>query len=66
MPRIILAAVVFGVRLATSVVFENQGAAIFEGDFLGTPRRALVETFWIGIGGIPGAVEPVELRSDEG
>jgi len=35
-----LAAVVFGVRLATSGVFTNLGAAIFEGDFLGTPRRA--------------------------
>jgi hypothetical protein len=27
----------FGVRRAASGIFENQGAAIIEGDFLGTP-----------------------------
>jgi hypothetical protein len=39
-----LAAVVFGVGRAASGIFENQGAAIIEGNFLGTPCRALVET----------------------
>jgi len=38
-----LAAVVFGVGRAASGIFENQGAAIIEEVFLGTPCRALVK-----------------------
>ncbi len=42
--------------------WKNQGATIIEGDFLGTPCRALVETVSVGIGGVPGTVKPVEIR----
>ena len=31
-------------------------------DFMCLPRRRLVESFGIGIGWIPGTVEPVEVR----
>ena len=40
-----------------SGVFENQDAAIIEGDFLGAPCRALIDAVWVGIGWIPGTVE---------
>jgi len=40
-----------GALRAESGIFEDQGAAIIEGDFLGTPCRELVETVWVGIGG---------------
>ena len=43
MPRIGLAAVVFGVRRAASGIFEDQDAAIAERDFFGLPDGALVE-----------------------
>jgi hypothetical protein len=45
-----------------SGVFENQDAAIIEGDFLGAPRRALIDAVWVGIEGIPGTVEPVDVK----
>ena len=44
-----------------SGVFENQSASVVQLDFLGLPCRTLVESFGIGIGGIPGAIEPVEV-----
>ena len=44
-----------------SGVFENQRSAVVQLDFLGFPCRALVEAVGIGIGGIPGTVEPVEI-----
>jgi len=44
-----------------SGVFENQDAAIIEGDFLGAPCRALIDAVWVGIGWIPGTVEPIEV-----
>ena len=40
--------------------FENQDAAVFQMDFGCLPCLALVESFWIRIGWIPGTVEPVE------
>jgi hypothetical protein len=43
MPRIGLAAVVFGVRRASSGVFEDQDAAIAEWDLFRLPGGALVE-----------------------
>jgi hypothetical protein len=52
-PRICLAAVVIGVRRAESGIFENQGAAIIEEDFLGTPCRALVELVGLRLGSEP-------------
>jgi len=45
-----------------SGVFENQGSAVVQLDFLGFPCRDLVEAVGIGIGGIPGTVEPIEIR----
>jgi hypothetical protein len=41
--------------------FENQDAAVFQMDFRCFPCLALVESFGIGIGWIPGPVEPVEV-----
>ena len=41
--KIVLAAVVFGVRRAASGIFEDQDAAIAERDFFGLPDGALVE-----------------------
>ena len=46
-----------------SGVFENQGAFVVQVDFLGLPCRTLVKAFGIGIGTIPGPVEPVENGS---
>ena len=45
-----------------SGVFENQGSAVVQLDFVWFPCGALVEAFRIGIGWIPGTVEPVEIR----
>lgn len=42
--------------------FENQDAAVVQMDFRCFPCLALVESFGIGIGWIPGPVEPVEIR----
>lgn len=42
------------VRVA-SRLFENQGAAIIEGDFLGTPGRPLIDAVRVGIAN-PGPV----------
>ena len=44
-----------------SGVFENQDAAVVQMDFRCFPCWALVETVRIGIGWIPGTVEPVEV-----
>ena len=57
-----MAAVVIGVRRAESGIFENQGAAIIEEDFLGTPCRALVELVGLRLGWGPRLVEPVQIR----
>jgi len=45
-----------------SGIFEDQGAAITEGDFLRLPRGPLVEVVWIRTRWIPRTVEPVEIR----
>ena len=37
MPRIVLAAVALGSLRAASGIFEDQGAAVAEGDFIGLP-----------------------------
>ncbi len=50
MPRICLAAVVFEPLRAGSGIFEDQDAAIAEGDFFGLPRRALVERVGLRVG----------------
>lgn len=43
--------------------FEDKYAAVVKLDFFEFPRRALIESFGIeiGIGWIPGKVEPVEV-----
>jgi hypothetical protein len=56
-PRRFLATV--GVGRAAPGIFENQGAAIIEGDFLGTPCRALVETVWVGITPLSALSDPL-------
>jgi hypothetical protein len=43
MPRISLAAVVFEPLRAASGIFEDEGAAIAEGNFFGLPGGGLVE-----------------------
>jgi hypothetical protein len=45
--------------------FENQDAAVFQMDFGCLPCLALVESFWIRIGWIPGTVEPKIRSSNE-
>ena len=45
----------------SSGVFENQCPAVVQLDFLGFPCLALVVAIWIGIGWIPGTVEPVKI-----
>ena len=45
-----------------SGVFENQDAVVVQLDFGCSPSWALVESVGIGIGWIPGTVEPVEVR----
>jgi len=43
-------------------VFENQDAAVVQMDFRCLPCLALVDAVGIGIGGIPGTVEPIKIR----
>jgi hypothetical protein len=72
MPRISLAAVVLEPLRAASGIFEDQGAAITEGDFFWPPIRAysfaratahkLVERVWLGVGWGSCLVEPVPIR----
>lgn len=45
-----------------SGVFENQDAAVVQMDFRGFPRLSLVVPVWVRLMGIPGTVEPVEIR----
>ena len=45
-----------------SGVFENQSASVVQLDFRCLPCRALIDAVGIGIAGIPGTVEPVEVR----
>jgi hypothetical protein len=64
-----LAKIVFGSgffadRWAESEIFENQSAAIIQGDFFGTSTRALVKAVWIRIGWIPETVEPTVYGGD--
>ena len=47
--------------MAASGVFENQGAAVVQWDFRCLPCRALIDAVWVGIGGIPWTVEPIEI-----
>ena len=49
-------------RFKASGDIENQSPAVAKGDFFGLPGGALVEAFGVGIGWIPGAVEPVEIQ----
>jgi hypothetical protein len=62
MPRIGLAAVVIGVRRAESGIFEDQDAAITEGDFFGLPGGALVEGVGFRLGWDSRLLEPVQIR----
>ena len=60
-----LAKIVFGsgflaARWAESELVENQGSAVVQSNLGWLPPGALVEA--IGIGWIPGTVEPVEVR----
>ena len=60
-----LAKIVFGsgflaARWAESELVENQGSAVVQSELGWLPPGALVEA--IGIGWIPGTVEPVEVR----
>ena len=57
-----LAAVVLKRLRAASGIFEDQGKAIAERDFLGLPIWALVEAFGLCASGIPFLVEPVQIR----
>ncbi len=43
-------------------IFEDRNAAFVRLDFHRFPSGALVETVGIGIGLIPGTIEPVEVR----
>ena len=45
-----------------SGVFENQNAAVFQMDLRCFPFRRLVEPVWVRLIGIPGTVEPVQVR----
>ena len=47
---------------AESGIFENQGAAVSEWNFSGSPVRALVEALGLCGGGVPFLVEPVQVR----
>ena len=47
---------------AESGIFEDQGAAIAEGDFFWLPGGALVELIGLGVGWGPRLVEPVQVR----
>lgn len=60
-PSFLLAAVFRNVRFCLSNVFENQDAAVVQFYFGCLPRLVLVEPVWVGIGWIPGAVEPIEV-----
>lgn len=41
---------------------EDQDSAVVEGNLPGRPGRTLVDARGVGIGWIPGTVEPVEVR----
>ena len=61
-----LLAVFFWRRFSASLsgslgVFENQDAAVVQMDFGCLPCLALVDSIQVGIGWIPGKVEPVEV-----
>ena len=62
MPRISLAAVVLGTLRAESGIFEDEGAAIAERNFFGLPGGGLVERVGLRLDGIPGTIEPIEIR----
>ena len=49
-------------RAPFSGVFENQDAPVVQLDSRGFPRLSLVEPVWVRLMGIPGTVEPVEIR----
>ena len=45
-----------------SGVFEYQDAVVVQLDFLGFPCLSLVEPAWVRLMGIPGTIEPIEVR----
>ena len=51
-----------GALRAESGIFEDQGAAISEGDFFWPPIRTLVELVGLGVACRPFLVEPVQVR----
>ncbi len=60
--KIVVGSGFLAVRWAESEIFENQGAAVVQSDLGLLPPGALVEAIGIGIGWIPRADEPVEVR----
>jgi len=45
-----------------SGVFENQSAAVVQVDHRCLPSWTLIDAVWIRIEGLPGTVEPIEVR----
>jgi hypothetical protein len=51
-----------GGRCPVLVLVEDEDPSVVEGDLHGAPRRTLIDAIGVDFGGLPGAVEPVEVR----
>ena len=62
LPRWFLAAVVSEPLRAESGIFEDEGAAVAEREFLGLPGGALAERIGLRLGRGSRLVEPIQVR----